>query len=143
MIHFAVETAMTAGANDIVVVVGHGREKVSAYLHGAFGSVVRTVVQEMQRGTGHAVLTALPAIPREASRVLVLYGDTPLLEAPALRRLIAAHAATEPAPSLSMLTMRVADPTGYGRIERSPTGEGARRRGAHRRDAGAASVQRG
>jgi bifunctional UDP-N-acetylglucosamine pyrophosphorylase/glucosamine-1-phosphate N-acetyltransferase len=123
MIHFVVETAMAAGADDIVVVVGYGREKVSAYLHGAFGAVVRTVVQDVQRGTGHAVLSALPAISRDSVRAFLLYGDTPLLQAPALRRLIAAYDTNEPTPSLAMLTMRVADPAGYGRIERSSTGQ--------------------
>ena len=73
---------------------------------------VTWVLQASQLGTGHAVAQALPGIPNDA-RVLVLYGDIPLLEADSLQTLLAA-----PSSSLNVLTMRVADPTGYGRVLR-------------------------
>ena len=106
----------------MVVVVGYGRDEVSGYLAHAFGPAVRTAVQETQRGTGHAVLSALPALAPATSRVLVLYGDTPLLEPATLQRLVAAYDEAYPRASLAMLTLRVADPTGYGRIERGTDG---------------------
>jgi bifunctional UDP-N-acetylglucosamine pyrophosphorylase/glucosamine-1-phosphate N-acetyltransferase len=71
MIHFVVDAAFAAGASDVVVVVGHGREEVSAYLAGEFGDKVRTVVQETQLGTGHAARCALPALTPEAEWVFV------------------------------------------------------------------------
>jgi len=68
--------------------------------------------QAEQLGTGHAVQQALPGIPEDTD-VLILYGDIPLLEASVLRELVAT-----PADGLKVLTMRVADPHGYGRIVR-------------------------
>jgi bifunctional UDP-N-acetylglucosamine pyrophosphorylase / glucosamine-1-phosphate N-acetyltransferase len=121
MIHHVVDAATAAGAGDVIVVVGHGRAEVAAYLATAFGDRVRTAVQEVQQGTGHAVRCALPAIATEAERVLVLYGDTPCLDAVELARLGRALDAAPSAP-LAMLTVRVSDPTGYGRIVRDGGG---------------------
>jgi bifunctional UDP-N-acetylglucosamine pyrophosphorylase/glucosamine-1-phosphate N-acetyltransferase len=77
---------------------------------------VTWAAQAEQLGTGHAVQQAIPAIPGEAD-VLVLYGDTPLLEAGVLKELLNA-----PADGLKVLTMRVDNPTGYGRIVRDENG---------------------
>jgi bifunctional UDP-N-acetylglucosamine pyrophosphorylase/glucosamine-1-phosphate N-acetyltransferase len=121
MVHYVVEAAFGAGAGDVVVVIGHGRDAVRAYLEGAFGGRVRTAVQETQGGTGHAVLCALPALPPGVEQVFVLYGDTPLLDPGELGRLPRALAEAPAAP-LALLTVRVPDPTGYGRIVRGPDG---------------------
>src|SRR4051794_6075991 len=59
ILHYVVEAALVAGADDVIVVVGHGRDEVTAYL-ARFGARVRTATQEAQRGTGHAVRCALP-----------------------------------------------------------------------------------
>src|SRR6516164_4485001 len=72
MIHHVVDVAMAAGAHDVIVVVGHGRAEVAAYLTRTFGERVRTAVQDVQQGTGHAVRCALPALSPEADRVFVL-----------------------------------------------------------------------
>ena len=117
MIHHVVDAARAAGATEVIVVVGHGREEVSAYLARAFGDTVRTAVQDAQLGTGHAMRCALPALPEHAERVMILYGDTPLLVASELGRLAALLPAGAPEP-LAMLTVRVPDPHGYGRIVR-------------------------
>jgi bifunctional UDP-N-acetylglucosamine pyrophosphorylase/glucosamine-1-phosphate N-acetyltransferase len=122
MIHYPVRAALEAGAARVVVVVGHGREGVEAYLRKAFGDRVEIVVQEEQRGTGHAVLVALPALAREdgasgEARVLILAGDTPLLTADDVRVLFDACDAA-PKASMAMLTARLDDATGYGRILR-------------------------
>src|SRR2546423_11645433 len=61
MVHFVIEAAFAAGARDVIVVVGHGRELVREYLAKAFGDKVKTAVQEQQRGTGDAVRSAFPA----------------------------------------------------------------------------------
>src|SRR6266540_2364065 len=68
MIHFVVEAALGAGAGEVIVVVGHGRDEVSAYLAKAYGARVKIAVQETQQGTGHAVRCALPSLAPEAGR---------------------------------------------------------------------------
>src|SRR5262245_53556495 len=77
MIHYVVDAATAAGAADVVVVTGHGREQVDAYLAQHFGGRVRTAVQAEQRGTGHAVQMALPHVGEDVGLLLLLCGDTP------------------------------------------------------------------
>lgn len=119
-----VEHVVTAAAHTsperIVVVVGHARELVTAHLAEACPWVT-TVVQEEQRGTGHAVRVTLEAIGRVgAGPIVVLTGDTPLLSGPTLDALLAHHAETGAAATV--LTAILDDPTGYGRIVRDPQG---------------------
>jgi bifunctional UDP-N-acetylglucosamine pyrophosphorylase/glucosamine-1-phosphate N-acetyltransferase len=75
------------------------------------------VLQEPQLGTGHAVMQALPHLG-QADTTLVLYGDVPLIQAATLQRLL--HAARD---ALAILTVELADPSGYGRIVRNAAGE--------------------
>lgn len=120
MVHYVVDAALAAGASDVVVVVGHGRDEVSAYLDRAFGAqgkAVRTALQPEQRGTGDAVRCAMPQIAASTEAVLILCGDTPLLDPWQLTQLREALDAAPDAP-VAMLTAQVADPTGYGRILR-------------------------
>ena len=100
----------------LLVVVGHAREQVSATLTGR----ARPVVQETQDGTGHAVRVALDTLPDLDGTVLVVLGDTPLLTGQTLRQLLEAHERAEAATTL--LTARVDDPTGLGRVVREPSG---------------------
>ncbi len=116
MIHYPVRAALTAGATRVVVVVGHGRELVEKYLRGAFGEQIEIAVQAEQRGTGHALSMAMPALASEAddAYVLVTAGDTPLLDARHLSPLVeAAHGVP-----MAMLVATLPDATGYGRILR-------------------------
>jgi bifunctional UDP-N-acetylglucosamine pyrophosphorylase / glucosamine-1-phosphate N-acetyltransferase len=117
----AVDGADVAGT---WVVVGHGREAVSAHL--ADLPVKATpVVQDEQRGTAHAVRTALrPVEPVPGETVLVVPGDAPLLRSETLRAVLETHHAAGAAGT--MLTAEVADPTGYGRVIRAPDGTVAR-----------------
>ena len=119
MVHHVVQAALDAGADDVVVVVGFGREEVSAYLAQAFGDRVRTALQDVQHGTGHAVRCAMPQIRPGAELCLVLCGDTPLIDGDELRQL---RGAITSDVALAMLTYRAADPTGYGRILRDAEG---------------------
>jgi bifunctional UDP-N-acetylglucosamine pyrophosphorylase/glucosamine-1-phosphate N-acetyltransferase len=91
----------------IHVVHGHGGDQVRQ----AFGDQpdLGWAEQAQQLGTGHAVQQAMPAIP-EAARVLVLYGDVPLIRADSLRELLQAPGV------LAVLAADLADPTGYGRL---------------------------
>ena len=103
-------TARSLQPNALHVVVGHGGDEVQKALHAAD---IRWVQQAEQLGTGHAVLQALPAVD-DASHVLVLYGDVPLLTADTLRTLVASGPA--------LLTATLTKPAGYGRILRDATG---------------------
>lgn len=96
-------------------VIGHGAEQVRQ----TFASdLSHWVEQTEQLGTGHAVAQALPDIPDQA-QVLVLYGDVPLISETTLRGLLeqAQHA------QLGLLTVNMAEPTGYGRILRAADGQ--------------------
>jgi len=121
------DCAATLGPAATYVVYGHGGEQVRAALPDA---PVTWVLQAEQRGTGHAVQQAMPAIPDD-HRVLVLYGDVPLINAATLRELL-----TLAGPkSMSLLTVMLGDPTGYGRIVRR---RGAVQRIVEQKDASAA-----
>lgn len=98
----------------IVVVHGHGGEAVRATFADA---ACRWVEQTEQLGTAHAVRQAMPELAG-LDRVLVLYGDVPLISPATLRRLLAAGAET----ALALLTAELTDPSGYGRIVRDDTG---------------------
>lgn len=105
----------------VVAVVGHQRELVGPHVVGERADAV-LAVQEEQLGTGHAVRVALEALdgaPREGT-VLVAAGDTPLLEGATLRAFAEAHAGAGAA--VSILSGIVANPHGYGRIVRGPSG---------------------
>ncbi|MFD1940423.1 MULTISPECIES: bifunctional UDP-N-acetylglucosamine diphosphorylase/glucosamine-1-phosphate N-acetyltransferase GlmU [Nonomuraea] len=103
----------------LIVVIGHAKERVGGHL-AQTSPDARAVVQREQRGTGHAVRTVLEEVGTIAGTVLVTYGDTPLLRAETLARLLESHAADGNA--VTVLTAEVPDPTGYGRIIRDDTG---------------------
>lgn len=119
MIDYVVDAALAAGCADVVVVVGYGRDELAAHLSRTYGTRVRTAVQETQRGTGDAVRAALGAIDASTDHVLILCGDTPLVDAAELSRLRAVCQGNIP---LGMLTAKTDDPTGYGRVLRDATG---------------------
>jgi bifunctional UDP-N-acetylglucosamine pyrophosphorylase/glucosamine-1-phosphate N-acetyltransferase len=96
----------------VVVVVGAGRDQVAPLVEGRGGSVV---VQEPQLGTAHAVRQAEDALAGFAGDVLILYGDTPLVETATMRRMLARLNAPD-APVAVVVASRPADPLTYGRI---------------------------
>ncbi|GHD95709.1 bifunctional protein GlmU [Streptomyces naganishii JCM 4654] len=103
---------------NLVVVVGHAREKVTAHL-AETDSQVRTAVQEKQKGTGHAVRMGLEELGGSVDgTVVVVCGDTPLLTGDTLRKLAATH--QDDGNAVTVLTAEVPDATGYGRIVRDP-----------------------
>ncbi|WP_235678029.1 bifunctional UDP-N-acetylglucosamine diphosphorylase/glucosamine-1-phosphate N-acetyltransferase GlmU [Mycolicibacterium sarraceniae] len=106
----------------IVVVVGHGREQVSAEVRRVAGdsSHVATVVQEEQLGTGHAVSVGLSGLPDDfAGTVIVTTADVPLLNGETLAALSKSHAGNA---GVTIATTTLPDPTGYGRIIRDEEG---------------------
>ena len=114
LLEHVIEAAEAVGADAVHVVYGHGGDQVRQRLA---ARKVRWVEQAQQLGTGHAVAQALPAIG-DHDRVLVLYGDVPLIGADTLRRLLAAA----DAGCFGLLTAELPDPTGYGRILRDASG---------------------
>ena len=124
------ERAATLQPASIHVVYGHGGEQVRAALAGA---PVNWVNQAEQLGTGHALQQAMPAIADD-HLVLVLYGDVPLIDPATLRRLIALAGPR----AVALLTVDLADPTGYGRIVRE---NGAVQRIVEQKDASAEQLR--
>ncbi len=116
MISLAVDAADALAPQQLVVVVGHGRDLVSAHLADIAPHVV-TAVQEEQRGTGDAVRAGLAALSQLSGEVVVTSGDVPLLTGQTLVELVQAH--RRDANTVTVLTARVPDPTGYGRIIRA------------------------
>lgn len=109
------DTARALAAEKIHLVIGHGAEAVRATLQ---AKDVDFVVQEQQLGTGHAVNQALPAL-QEDSRVLILYGDVPLIRKETLEQLLEKVNDQQ----MGLLTVTLSDPQGYGRILRDQAGE--------------------
>ncbi len=105
----------------IIVVVGHEAELVKATVTASYpGKRVGFVQQVRQLGTGHALATALGSIPGNCPAVMVVNGDLPLLRRATLMRLSRSHARRRAA--VTVATMELADPTGYGRILRNGKG---------------------
>ena len=121
LLHHVLDQAAGVRARRVVVVTGHGAAPVqAAALQGAAAcglADVRCVLQEPQLGTGHAVQQGLPQLQGDGV-VLVLSGDVPLTEPATLAALVAAGAGER----LALLTVRLPDPTGYGRIVRRADG---------------------
>ena len=113
MLGHVLETVEELKPTQIIAVIGHGKERVSNYLNSEFKKV-KTVVQKEQKGTGHAVQTALAGMKNFKGLVLITAGDTPLLTSDSLARLVAAAKESKAA----VLTADLSDPTGYGRIIR-------------------------
>ncbi|HEY2403068.1 MAG TPA: bifunctional UDP-N-acetylglucosamine diphosphorylase/glucosamine-1-phosphate N-acetyltransferase GlmU [Steroidobacteraceae bacterium] len=97
------------------VVYGHGGDRVREALK---DEQVSWVLQAERLGTGHAVMQAAPGIPDDHT-VLVLYGDVPLISPATLNELLSLSGPKE----VGLLTMIVADPTGYGRVVRNSRGK--------------------
>jgi bifunctional UDP-N-acetylglucosamine pyrophosphorylase/glucosamine-1-phosphate N-acetyltransferase len=108
---------LNAGAT--VVVVGAGRELVEEHLAQVAPGAV-SVVQEEQRGSGHAAAVALDAVPDLEGPVLLVNGDAPLLRATTVAALVESHLSA--GSVLTVLTAEVDDPTGLGRIVRAADG---------------------
>jgi bifunctional UDP-N-acetylglucosamine pyrophosphorylase/glucosamine-1-phosphate N-acetyltransferase len=109
--------AQALSPRKIVVVHGHGADEVRSVFADA---AVQWVLQSEQLGTGHAVQQAMPQVSADAE-VLILYGDVPLVRPETLQRLV--DAARE---GVAVMTAELADPAGYGRVLRQPSGDIAR-----------------
>ena len=110
LLQHVLQTAASLGADRIITVTGHGAEQVEAAVTAPNLQFVR---QMPQLGTGHAVQQAVPALHAEGT-TLILNGDVPLITPATARALVDACGGSK----LALLTIELADPSGYGRIVR-------------------------
>ena len=120
LVNWVVDAAEEAGVSTIVAVVRHKREQVIPLVEDR----AEIVVQEEQRGTAHAVLSCSDALADFEGSLLVLSGDCPLITSETMKALIDMRESNDAA--VVVLTMEMADPTGYGRIIREADGSVAR-----------------
>ena len=116
-----IRLALGLGADSTVVVVGHKADDVKAALDARFPAQLRYEIQSQQLGTGHAVQEGMKSLPTFEGRVLILYGDVPLLREETVKQLITTM--DEGRHALVAVTMVLDDPTGYGRIVRDAAGK--------------------
>ena len=115
LLQHVLQASAALGAARTVIVTGHGADAVEAASRGEGRAFVR---QEPQLGTGHAVQQALPALDDTAATTLILNGDVPLIRSATAEALAQACGGER----LALLTIELADATGYGRIVRDGTG---------------------
>ncbi|MFZ4519579.1 MAG: bifunctional UDP-N-acetylglucosamine diphosphorylase/glucosamine-1-phosphate N-acetyltransferase GlmU [Microthrixaceae bacterium] len=126
MLQYVVDAVAGTDAATVVIVVGHKGERVTKKMQEHDHHVhLEFVEQREQRGTGDATLVGLVGLPDDdEGDVLVLPGDAPLLRPGTLAELVAHHRSSGAAATL--LTARMEDPSGYGRVVRDPSGRVAR-----------------
>ena len=111
MVEHVIDTARSLKPDAINLIYGHGGDQLKQAIA---GDDLTWVEQREQLGTGHAVQQVIPHL-KSSEKVIILYGDVPLLTESTLIKLVTASANT----SLGLLTMTLAEPTGYGRIVRN------------------------
>jgi len=116
LVWYCLEAARQATGTKPVVVVGHGAEKV----HEAIGDAAEFVLQEEQLGTGHAVQQAEALLKGQSDFVVVTYGDMPALKTATLQQMIQTQVNHQ--GPMTMLTVVVDDPRGFGRVVRDQAG---------------------
>lgn len=114
MLERLLQTVQQLQPQCIAVVTGYGADQVQAAMPKADN--IHYALQTPQLGTGHAVKQALPLLPDSEGITLILNGDGPLIEASTLQALVKESAGNK----LALLTVKLANPHGYGRIIRSP-----------------------
>ena len=120
LLRYPLAALATLDPERVVLVVGHQAETVSEAAKAAGLAGLESVLQKEQKGTGHAVRCAAPALSDFKGDVVILYGDVPMIRPETLAALVAMHRAER--ACLSLLTVRFSDPTGYGRIVRGGDG---------------------
>lgn len=123
LIHFVMRAVEGLDVERVIVVVGHGKDEVIEAVKPGRPSAI-FVEQAEQLGTGDAVGRCKQALENFGGPILVLNGDCPLVETESLEDLVADH--RKAGASVSLLTARMKDPAGYGRIVRDENGGFAR-----------------
>ena len=116
MVQHVVDQVRKLNVEEMVTVIGHGAEEVKAQL----GETSLYALQEKQLGTAHAVMQAESSLAGKEGVTIVVCADTPLIKAETMEALFKRH--EESKAKATILTARIADPTGYGRIVRNDNG---------------------
>ncbi len=117
MVHYVIDAAKKIGSVKIILIIGHKKQLLIDTIN---DQDIEFAVQSPQLGTGHALLQARGNLEKFEGNVLVLSGDAPLLRAETLTKLIKLHEDKD--SSASLLTTRMEDPGGYGRVVRDEQG---------------------
>lgn len=120
MVTYPVGLSKKLGAAPVVLVVGHQAEAVETEVRNHFPGGVGFQLQAEQHGTGHAVIEGMKGLEGFEGRIFILYGDVPLLTQATLQRL---NTALDDGAPLALVTFKLDDPTGYGRIVRNVDGK--------------------
>ena len=112
MILYVVETAKKIAGDNIILVVGHQADTVRTIVSDY--ATVHYALQKEQRGTGHAVQTALPLLGKQTEHVVILCGDVPLLSSDTVHALVNDH--IEKGRDMTLLAVDLENPFGYGRL---------------------------
>jgi bifunctional UDP-N-acetylglucosamine pyrophosphorylase / glucosamine-1-phosphate N-acetyltransferase len=120
MVQHVVDNLVELQADKIVVIVGHGADKVKQQL----GDQIEYAMQEQQLGTAHAVMQADSILGGKQGTTLVVSGDEPLISSDTLAALVETHELSGAATTI--LTRVMDDPTGYGRVIRTEDGQVSR-----------------
>lgn len=116
LVRHVIDRVGEVGIHDLILVVGYGRDQVMAHI----GPGVRYAVQECQCGTAHAVMMTQPLLADFDGRVLVAYGDMPLLNPYTIRRLVDRCTGDVKA---ALLTIALDNPPDFGRVVRRQDGQ--------------------
>ncbi len=116
LVEWVCDAVAEAGIHTCVTVVGHKAEEVKSYM----GQRVKFALQAEQLGTGHAVMQAQPMIKDNAEYVIVLNGDTPLIQGDTIEKVLDYHIKNN--NMATVITTELEDATGYGRIIRDESG---------------------
>ncbi len=117
MFAYALNLATSAGVKQPIIILGNGAELVKPLLP----KEVKVVLQAKRLGTGDAVLAAKKLLSPASGTVLILYADTPLIRRGTIQKLVETHFKTS--STCTLLTAHLADPSGYGRVQRNETGQ--------------------
>lgn len=116
MLEYVLDALQSVSINQLITVVGHGAEKVKETV----GLRSKFVLQEEQLGTAHAVMQAENILKNKKGTTLVVCGDTPLITEETFTKLFDYHEKTK--AKATILTTKISNPTGYGRIIRNESG---------------------
>lgn len=114
IISYVLDSLKRAGVSDIITVAGHGSDQLRKVID------TKIVIQKRLLGSGDAVLSVKNILSRYSGNVVVICGDTPLVQSETIKKLILKHKVS--GASLTLTTAKLKDPTGYGRIIRDESG---------------------
>jgi len=125
LIEHIVKTAENLGASGTTIIYGHGAKLIQSWADESEIKNIHWVEQKEQLGTAHAVLQAIPALEdmnlSDDTRILLMAGDVPLIQAKTLNRLL--DACSQSTNSFGLVTLNLANPFGYGRIIRNASNQ--------------------